>query len=66
MKTEYVHINFISPGHTIICRDGKTRTVTPEYIKEDAFMGRTLFGDSYNLGRIKVQKVILCRKFPLK
>lgn len=57
MNTELVHINFIHPGHTIVCRDGKTRTVTPKDIKE-GFMGKSLFGDSYNLGRIKVQKVL--------
>jgi len=58
MKTEYVHINFIHPGHVIVCRDGTIRTVTPEYIKEDGFMGKSIFGDSYNLGTVRVQKVL--------
>jgi len=59
MKTISVHKDSIIPGDTIVCRDGQTRTVTPEYIKEDSFMGRSIFGDCYNIGTIKVQKVLL-------
>jgi hypothetical protein len=58
MKTKDVHINSILAGDTIICRDGKTRTVTPEYMKTDSLLDQSLFGDTYNLGRIKVQKII--------
>jgi len=58
MKVVNVHKDSIIPGDIIVCRDGKTRTVTPEYIKESSLMGRSLFGDCYNLGRIKVQKVL--------
>ena len=58
MKTIDIHINFIHPGHVIVCRDGIVRTVTPKDIKEDSFMGKSIFGDCYNLGRIKVQKII--------
>lgn len=43
------HINDIKPGDTVL-RGGELLTVTSRDIKHDAFMGRTLFGDSYNLG----------------
>lgn len=43
------HINDIKPGDTVLI-GGELRTVTSRDIKHDAFMGRTLFGDSYNLG----------------
>lgn len=43
------HINDIKPGDTVL-RGGELWTVTSRDIKHDAFMGRTLFGDSYNLG----------------
>ncbi|MCH4755791.1 hypothetical protein ML339_24035 [Escherichia coli] len=46
---EKCHINDIKPGDTVL-RDGELWTVTSRDIKHDAFMGRTLFGDSYNLG----------------
>ncbi|EFN7732958.1 hypothetical protein EGC56_24010 [Escherichia coli] len=43
------HITAIKPGDTVL-RAGELWTVTPRDIKHDSFMGRTLFGDSYNLG----------------
>lgn len=43
------HINDIQPGDTVL-RAGELWTVTSGDIKDDTFMGRTLFGDSYNLG----------------
>ncbi len=46
---EKCHINNIKPGDTVL-RGGELWTVTSRDIKHDAFMGRTLFGDSYNLG----------------
>lgn len=52
-----VHISEIRVGDTIVCLDGYERTVTPQNIKKDKFMGVTLFGDSYKLGTIKVKKV---------
>jgi len=52
-----VHISEIRVGDTIICLDGYERTVGPQNIKKDKFMGVTLFGDSYKLGTIKVKKV---------
>ena len=57
MKTKKVHISEIKPGDTIICRDGKTRTVCNNNIKK-SFIGITLYGDSYNCGYILVEKVI--------
>ncbi len=59
MKTEIesVHINRINVGDTIVCNDGRIRTVAPTNIKSDPFMGRRLFGDSYRLGTIKVKRV---------
>ncbi len=46
---EQRHINDIKPGDTVL-RDGELLTVTARDINDDCFMGRTLFGDSYNLG----------------
>lgn len=48
-RIEKRHINDIKPGDTVL-RGGELWTVTGRDIKHDAFMGRTLFGDSYNLG----------------
>ncbi|HFI6272816.1 TPA: hypothetical protein ACGSK8_004571 [Escherichia coli] len=48
-RIEKRHINDIKPGDTVL-RGGELWTVTARDIKNDAFMGRTLFGDSYNLG----------------
>ncbi|HBD9982814.1 TPA: hypothetical protein KLH15_003544 [Shigella sonnei] len=48
-RIEKRHINDIKPGDTVLRDDGELLTVTASDIKHDAFMGRTLFGDSYNL-----------------
>lgn len=53
--TEQVHISTISVGDTII-HHGEMKTVSPAFLKKDGFMGTTLFGDSYRLGRQKVTK----------
>lgn len=57
MKTIEVHISEIRHGDTII-HNGDIITVGRKWIKYDSFMGITLFGDSYNLGRKKVIKII--------
>lgn len=57
MTIKQVHISTIVNGDTIICRDGIIRTVGRNNIKRDSFMGVTLFGDSYNLGTILVNKI---------
>lgn len=49
------HITEIKVGDTIKCRDGVIRTVGQNNIKQDKFMGRSVFGDTYNLGYIPVQ-----------
>lgn len=56
-KTIQVHISQISVGD-MINFEGKTRTVNKNHIKYDGFMGKTLFGDSFNLGYKKVEKVV--------
>lgn len=56
MVTE-VHISEISCGDTVI-HGGVMCTVSKQDIKHGTFMGSTLFGDSYKLGKILVKKVI--------
>lgn len=58
MVIKKVHISTITNCDTIICRDGVIRTVGQNNIKRDSFMGITLFGDSYNLGTILVDKIL--------
>jgi len=52
-----MHISMIRPGDTVI-HDGVMKTVSGQNIKHDSVMGRTIFGDSYKLGRELVQVVI--------
>lgn len=47
----------IKTGDTILCNDGKLRTVCRNNIT-NGFMGLCLFGDSYQLGCKKVKRVI--------
>lgn len=56
-KTEMVNISKIVVGDTVIY-NAHERTINKNHIKDDPFMGRTLFGDSYRLGTILVEKVI--------
>jgi hypothetical protein len=53
-----VHISTIKSGDTII-HLGIITTVCNNNIKGGGFMGVSLFGDSYNLGRQLVEKVII-------
>jgi hypothetical protein len=55
------HISQISVGDTIKCRDGVIRTVCKSNIHYLQGIGTTIFGDSYNLGTIPVDKVITIR-----
>ena len=48
----------ITSGDTVLCKDGKIRTVCKKDITYN-FMGTCIFGDSYKLGLEKVVKVIL-------
>lgn len=47
----------IKIGDTILCNDGKLRTVCRNN-RTNGFMGLCLFGDSYRLGHEKVKRVI--------
>ncbi len=58
IKTVFVNVSQISAGDTIVF-DGKITTVNKENIKRDPFMGITLFGDSFKLGKKLVEKVII-------
>jgi IS4 transposase len=53
-----VHISTIKGGDTVI-HNGEVATVSGTNIKQDSFMGTTLFGDSYKLGHKLAAKVIL-------
>lgn len=55
------HISTIKGGDTIM-HNGEMKTVSFNNIKQDSFIGTTIFGDSYKLGRIKVKKIIF-KKF---
>lgn len=59
------HIDSIKPGDTVE-HNGKMMTVCRSDIKLGTFMGTTLFGDSYRLGRIPVKKVNIQRAMPGK
>lgn len=58
MSTKKVHIKKIKAGDTILHND-KLVTVSKKDIRHSTFLGRTIFGDSYNLGYKPVVKVIL-------
>jgi len=51
-----VHISTIVGGDTVI-HNGELKTVCFKDIKHGGFMGSSLFGDSYTLGRTPVRKV---------
>lgn len=59
MKIVEVNIDDIRVGDTVLCPDGKERTVCANNIKRDPFMGTTLFGDCYMNGYKPVKKVIM-------
>jgi hypothetical protein len=52
-----VHISTIKASDTVF-HDGETRTVCPKDIKQDAFMGVSIFGDTYRSGRQPVLRVV--------
>lgn len=56
---ELVDKEEIKIGDAILCEDGKIRTVCKNSITNDSFMGKSIFGDCYNLGYKKVKKVII-------
>lgn len=58
----FVHISAIRVGDTIVL-DGNPRTVSRNNMKH-GWMGKTLFGDSYKLGREPVPLVIITKAMP--
>jgi len=44
------HINDLKVGDVILCKDGRHRTLTKNWIKEDSFWGRSIWGDTYKSG----------------
>lgn len=54
-----IHISDVNVGDIIIDRNGIERTVCQKDIIDDKFMGRSIFGDTYLLGRRPVTKVIV-------
>lgn len=53
--TNKTHISNIQPGDTVI-HNGKVVTVCVKDLKR-GFCGRTLFGDSYRLGTLPVERI---------
>lgn len=64
--TENLHINDIRVGDVIICSDGKERTVCKKDINDCAFMGRSVFGDTYKLGHELIKRVVYKRVLPIQ
>ena len=60
-KITKTHISNISQGDTIM-HYGEMKTISGNNIKQDSFMGTTLFGDSYHLGYKLVDKVTFLTK----
>lgn len=54
---EKIHISKIQWGDTVF-HNGKVRTVGKTDIKHKNFMGSSLLGDSYKLGKIPVIRLI--------
>ena len=65
-KIVEVHISTISIGDSIICNDGFERTIGKNNIKKDSFLGISIFGDTYRLGRLPVKKVVYEKSNPLR
>lgn len=56
------HIDRIRPGDTVLI-DGHLKTVSHNDLKR-GFVGTTLWGDSYKLGTVPVQRVTFGTKEP--
>lgn len=59
---EVVPVSVIRVGDTVINKAGQEVTVGKNDIKNDKFMGITLFGDSYKLGTEKITRVVYRNK----
>ena len=55
---EEVNKEKIKGGGTILLDDGVTKTICRQDIVFDSFVGRCICGDSYNLGRKLVKRVL--------
>lgn len=62
MRITEVHISEIKVGDTII-HHGQQRTVCIRAFGQGPFVGVLLWGDSYNMGNIKVKRVTFPRWF---
>lgn len=60
MKITEVHISEIKVGDTII-HQGHQKTVCRRAFSYDFFIGVLLWGDSYNMGNIKVKRITFPR-----
>lgn len=60
---EHVQISTIKAGDTVMHR-GVLKTVCRNNLGMDSFMGITLFGDCYKMGRKLVQRVNIHRSMP--
>lgn len=49
METKEVHISTLQRGDLIL-HAGEVKTLTNSNLKRDAFMGASIYGDSYNAG----------------
>ena len=58
MEVKEIHTDDIKTGDSILCYDGKIRTVSSNYIKYDSFLGKTIFGGVYNVSYKKVLKIV--------
>lgn len=63
IKSLFLHKEFVCPGD-VIYHNGAYRTVSKNNIKHNEFMGRTIFGDSFKLGRQKVEVLDIRRTNP--
>ena len=60
MKTEKVHISKITVGDTVM-HNGQMRTVCRRTFNCNDFVGQMMWGDSYNMGKILVERIIFDR-----
>lgn len=65
MITKEINVNIrdIKAGDTVK-HNGEILTVTKQNLSYDSFMGVSLFGDSYCLGRKPVTRVLIYRAMP--
>lgn len=47
------HISEVRAGDTVL-HNGEVKTLPKEFIKNDPFMGRSIWGDSYRMGNAPV------------